>query len=467
MSRATEDHDTIAAISTPQGEGGIGVVRLSGDRAEAMVTDMYRRPSGRRRDRFTPRTVTFGYIVDATGARIDEVLVTVMKAPATYTREDVVEISCHGGSAPTGKILEQALARGARLARPGEFSKRAFLNGRIDLIQAEAIIDLIRSRSDKGWKTAFSQLDGRLSDAVADLERRLVASLADIEASIDFPDEELDIVDNTRLLERLRHLEQSARSMVATYGAGKIYRDGVGVAIVGRPNVGKSSLMNRLLDADRVIVTATPGTTRDTVEETLHIEGIAVRIVDTAGVRETDDEAERFGVERTLAAIDDADIVMPLFDQSVPLTDEDRHVVATVARRERTLIVALNKSDLPTGLTSDDVAALEALGHATVRISAKEGEGVDRLRSLLAETIRGKGEGLGDGPVLTRERHMRLLADVADAAGRGANAIVEGLSREFVAAELGQAKEALEELTGKVVDDQVIDRIFEEFCIGK
>ncbi|MBF0170317.1 MAG: tRNA uridine-5-carboxymethylaminomethyl(34) synthesis GTPase MnmE [Nitrospinae bacterium] len=469
MSYGTEEHDTIVALSTAAGEGGIGLVRLSGDRAGAILCALYRTPSGLKRERFTPRLMTYGFAVDEGGAKIDEIMATWLAAPATYTREEMVEIGCHGGVTVTRAILERVMRLGARMARPGEFSKRAFLNGRIDLVQAEGIIDLIRSRSEKGWKTAFSQLDGRLSEAIGTLEEKLVGLLAELEASIDFPDEELEIADDRRIGGELAALAAAAERLVATYGQGRLYREGIGVAIVGRPNVGKSSLMNALLEADRVIVTDTPGATRDTVEETLHIEGVAVRIVDTAGLRETDDTAERFGVERSLKAARQADILLLLVDRSSPLTDEDRAVVQTLEKEaiSADVLVVENKADLPDRLTGADRALLSTLAGTTVALSAKSGEGLDRLRSALGALMAQKGEGLGEGPVLTRERHCALLRRVAESARRGGETLTSGLSREFIAAELGDAKEALEELTGKVVDDQVVNRIFEEFCIGK
>lgn len=297
----------------------------------------------------------------------------------------------------------------------------------------------------------------------------VVSLLAELEASIDFPDEELDIAGDARIKAELSAVADAAERLIATYGQGRLYREGIGVAIVGRPNVGKSSLMNALLDSDRVIVTDTPGATRDTVEETLHIEGVAIRIVDTAGLRETDDVAEKFGVERSLKAAQQADLLLLLVDRSAPLTDEDRSVIESLQKEElgADLLLIENKVDLPDQLTKEDRANLSRFSERVVTISAKGGEGIDTLRSAIATIIEGKGEGLSDGPVLTRERHCGLLRIVAESARRGAETLAGGLSREFIAADLGAGKEALEELTGKVVDEQVVDRIFQEFCIGK
>ncbi|MGK7346102.1 MAG: tRNA uridine-5-carboxymethylaminomethyl(34) synthesis GTPase MnmE [Candidatus Nitrospinota bacterium M3_3B_026] len=460
-----KQQETIAAISTPVGEGGVGMVRVSGAGAVDIAKKMFREPSGGRRDDFEPRRVCYGYVTGAGGERIDEVLMTVMLSPNTYTREDMVEITCHGGPMVVRRVLDASLAGGARLAEPGEFSKRAFLNGRIDLVQAEAIIDIIRSRSEKGWKTAFSQLDGKLSETLSGIEKDLVDVMAALEASIDFPDEELDIAGDERLRSELVSLRRRVEGMILSYDAGRIYREGVAVAIVGRPNVGKSSLMNALLERERVIVTPVPGTTRDTVEETLQIEGIAVRIVDTAGVREAADEVEKIGVEKTLAAAREADVVLFVLDSSEPLKDEDIKAADALAGGAYSLIPVVNKSDRTLAL---DTAELQK--HAAgepVFVSAKTGEGLDGLRRRIAREVERKGEPLGEGPPLTRERHVSHLKEMAESIGRAIEALDAGMSREFIAADLAEAREAVARLTGKAFDDQVLDRIFSEFCIGK
>jgi tRNA modification GTPase len=461
--------ETIAAISTSMGEGGLSMVRLSGIDAVKIASEIYRTPKGASKQRFASRHATFGHAVDETGGRIDEIIITIMESPKTYTREDIAEITCHGGPVVVKKILNRALALGARMAQPGEFSKRAFLNGRIDLLQAEAIIDMIRARSEKGWKTAFSQLDGRLSQRLSHIENELITVIADMEASIDFPEEEIEIARDDEVKSKLTALKMSIEEMIATYGIGRIYRDGISVAIIGRPNVGKSSLMNALLERERVIVTPHPGTTRDTVEETLQIEGISIKIIDTAGLRQTEDMAEAMGVERSMLAAKESDVALFIFDGSEPLTQEDRDLITHIGGpgdlSGREIIPALNKSDRAQIAEADEIVRI--MGREPVRISAKTGEGLAELRKKMVERIEAKGELAGDGPPLTRERHLEQLRKMAQSVECAITAIDNGMSREFVAADLASAKESLEELTGKVVSEQVLDKIFNDFCIGK
>lgn len=461
--------ETIAAISTAMGEGGLSMVRLSGIDAVKIAGEIYRTPKGAQKRRFASRHATLGHAVDETGARIDEIIITIMEGPRTYTREDMAEITCHGGPVVVRKILNRALALGARMAQPGEFSKRAFLNGRIDLLQAEAIIDMIRARSEKGWKTAFSQLDGRLSERLSHIENELITVIADMEASIDFPEEEIEIARDDEVTAKLVALKTSIEAMIATYDIGRIYREGISVAIIGRPNVGKSSLMNALLERERVIVTPHPGTTRDTVEETLQIEGISLKIIDTAGLRQTEDMAERMGVERSIRAGREADVALFVFDGSEPLTEEDRDLITHIGGPEaaggRDIIPVINKSDREQMAEESEITRI--MGREPMKISAKTGGGLDELRKKMVERIEAKGELLGDGPPLTRERHLEQLRKMVESVERAITAVQQGMSREFVAADLASAKDSLAELTGKEVSEQVLDKIFNEFCIGK
>jgi tRNA modification GTPase len=461
--------ETIAAISTPSGESAIGIVRLSGATAVEIARQMFRAPSGKQRESFDSHKVYYGHVVDEGGAKIDETMVTVMLSPRTYTREDVVEISGHGGATAAKRILQRTLDLGARIADPGEFSKRAFLNGRIDLVQAEAIIDLISSKSEKGFKTAFSQLDGHLSIVLQEIEDGLIDIISAIEASIDFPDEELEIIDDSLLSEKLQKLQYKTSKLLDTYGVGRIYREGIGVAIVGRPNVGKSSLMNCLLERDRVIVTAQPGTTRDTVEETLQIEGVAVRIIDTAGVREAVDEAERMGAKRAVEAAREADIVLLILDGAERLSVDDINLIDELHSKDDpagpTIIPVVNKSDKILRLEVGDVE--KRTSHVVTRISAKNRTGIDNLRKRISAKIDKLGENLYEGPVLTRERHMEKLKEMSRSIECAIESVNKGMSREFVAADLQDAKEALGELTGKEIDEMALEKIFSEFCIGK
>lgn len=458
--------ETIVAISTPAGEGGIGMVRLSGAGACDIAKKNFRNSKGNAFKSFRPRYANYGYVVDDKGEKIDEALLTVMYSPKTYTREDMVEVTCHGGPMVTKKILQAFIACGARLAEPGEFSKRAFLNGRIDLVQAEAIIDIIRSRSEKGWKTAFSQLDGKLSERLASLESKLVTLLTDIEVGIDFPDEDFIAESSLARVDSMESLIKTIGRFIDTYDTGRIYREGIAVAIAGRPNVGKSSLMNALLERDRVIVTGTPGTTRDTVEETLQIEGIAVKIIDTAGLRETIDATETFGVQRSMTAIEEADLALLVFDGSVKLTAEDNALIETVTKRKNRsdLITVINKSDLTSAISK---TALSGLSASVISVSAKKGDGVDDLKKAISDAITDRGETFGEGQVVTRERHVALLRSMEKSVARSLEALHSGMSDEFIAADLSDAKESLGQLTGKSVTEEVIDKIFNEFCIGK
>ena len=463
-----QEEDTIAAISTPIGEGGIGVVRLSGVEAARILAEVFRGASGKPRKKFESHKVNYGFVVGKDGKKIDEVMATLMKAPLTYTREDVVEISCHGGSAVLKQVLRLALDSGARMAAPGEFSKRAFLNGRIDLLQAEAIIDLIRSTSEKGWTTAFSQLDGRLSHAVREMEEQFVEIIANIEASIDFPEDEIEIIDDTVITNKLQVLKENISNITETYIVGRVYREGVAVAIAGRPNVGKSSLLNALLERDRAIVTPHPGTTRDTIEETLHIDGIAIRVIDTAGVREANDPAETAGISKTIQAVENADIVLIMFDGAEPFHHEDQKMVEQILAlkgNSKSLISVVNKSDLVQKIDTAKIRTLVA--GEPVSISAKNGSGIEAIKKRINQEIDLMGQSLGEGPVLTRERHLEKFKEIEKSITSAISATKQKLSREYVAADLQEPKEALQELTGKVVEDSILEKIFNEFCIGK
>ncbi|VAX24791.1 tRNA-5-carboxymethylaminomethyl-2-thiouridine(34)synthesis protein MnmE [hydrothermal vent metagenome] len=459
--------ETIAAVSTPAGEGGVGMVRLSGAGAADIAKEIFRGAGGKPRHHFETRRVNYGFVVDGEGEKIDEVLLTVMLSPKTYTREDMVEISCHGGALVSRHILERVLSLGARIASPGEFSKRAFLNGRIDLVQAEAIIDLIRSKSQKGWKTAFSHLDGKLSETLSGIEMGLVNIMADLEASIDFPDEEIEIAEDKKILSSITALKKQVGGLASSYDIGRIYREGISVAITGRPNVGKSSLMNALLERDRVIVTPHPGTTRDMVEESLQIEGIEVKIIDTAGVREAMEPAEKMGVERAIMAAFDADIVLLVIDGSEGVTGDDKKLIEKLGAREAPFVIipVINKSDMEQKPDPWNIDGVDK--KMSIKISAKTGAGLDELKKRIAKEIESKGEPLGEGQTLTRERHIEQLKIVIASLERALKAMDEGLSREFIACDLADAKEAMEQLTGKAFDEQVLSKIFDEFCIGK
>ncbi len=456
-------NDTIAAVSTPLGEGGIGIVRLSGPRAVEIAGAVFRARSGESASSLPSRRARLGHIVDGDEV-LDEVLLTVMRAPATYTREDVVEISGHGGAVALQAVLELVLRCGARLAEPGEFTRRAFLSGRIDLAQAEAVVDLVRGRTEEAARAALRQLGGELSAEVERIHEDLFDLLVRVEADIDFPEEDLDALPAVELEARATAVRAGIDRLLSTSRRGMMLRDGIKAVIVGRPNVGKSSLMNGLLRRDRVIVTPVPGTTRDAVSETVNIQGIPVVLYDTAGIRDPRDEVEEQGVRLSRRHLEEADLVLLVLDRSEPLDGEDRAIASLSA--ERAVVVALNKSDLHARLTADDASFL-APGAPFVDVSATEGTGIERLEGAIVQAVQGKRLDGTEGAVVTRARHRDALVRAGEALERAMKAAREGLAPEFVSVDLREALDALGEITGRTAPEEILDRIFSDFCIGK
>jgi tRNA modification GTPase len=452
--------DTIAAISTPLGEAGIGIVRLSGPEAEPIARRLFR--PRRPRPRWQSHRLYLGHVLDAQGRVLDEVLLTLMRAPQSYTREDVVEIHCHSGYAVLRAILGAALALGARPARPGEFTLRAFLAGRLDLSQAEAVLEVIQARTEASLRVAAAHLAGGLGRRLGGLRAVLVAILARLEAALDFPEEaaELSPEDIGEELDApLRHLEE----LLGTYRQGRLLREGLDVVLAGRPNVGKSSLLNRLLDADRAIVTDIPGTTRDVIEESITLEGVALRLSDTAGLREARDKVEELGVARSQERLARADLVLYLVDRSDPLAPEDVRVLEELAGRPA--LVVVNKSDLPQRLDMEELR--RASPHALVEISALTGEGIDELKQALVDSALGGGLKTA-GDLVTQARHYELLVRAREALDRARELLAQASPPwELVALEVKEALTALGEITGEEVGDAVLDHIFSRFCIGK
>jgi tRNA modification GTPase len=442
--------DTIAAVSTPLGEGGIGIVRLSGAEALSIAKAIF--PG-----KLSDRRLSYGHIVDPqTGEPMDEVLVSYMATPHTYTREDVVEINCHGGPLPLQRILQLALSHGARLAQPGEFTMRAFLNGRIDLAQAESVLDVIRARTEASLRMAVQGLDGRLSSAIRDLREQLLSSLAYLTARIDFPEDEMPSQDVARPMnEALRAL----RELIATADAGMIYRFGVKTAIVGRPNVGKSSLLNRLLREDRSIVTPLPGTTRDTIEEVANLKGVPFALVDTAGIIHSKDLVESLGVERSRKAIRQADLVLVIIDVSQPITDADRDIVALTGDKA-TLVVA-NKCDLPRQANPME------LGRETIYTSALSGEGLGCLEQKMVEIALGGKVVTSDAPMVNNPRHKDALERAAKSLDEALRDLQAAMPDDFVTIHLTASLNALGEITGDAIQEDLLETIFANFCIGK
>lgn len=456
----TSPDDTIAALATPPGEGGIGIVRLSGDRAIGIVHSVF--VSSRGRDiRTDKRQIFHGEIQDA-GLAVDEVLVHVMRAPYTYTREDVVEVNCHGGAGPLNAVLGLVLKAGCRLAGPGEFTQRAFLNGRIDLVQAEAVIDRIRARTAAGLRAASAASCGLLSEEIYQIRDALLVAKSHIEAAIDFPDDDLPELIRPELRENVAAAHSRMDSLLETADAGRILREGATVAIAGRPNVGKSSLFNAMLRESRAIVTAQPGTTRDVLEEVVTIEGIPVRLTDMAGLRETVDEVERIGVELARRAITQSAMVLFMVDASEGAQNEDSALLEDLGELGVPVILIANKVDLGDELEQADLAYEFA---ATQKMSALTGQGLPELEATLSDLLRGGIQLAPDQALLTRVHQKDSLRRAAEAVGRiEANF---GSSPEFLSIDIDEALRALGEITGETTPDMVLDQIFSSFCIGK
>ena len=454
--------DTIGAIATPPGEGGVAIVRISGIDAEAIAARIFVQSAGKS-GRMKSHTLYHGRIRDPQSDRIlDEALLTVMRKPRSYTGEDVVEIHCHGGAFVVRQILGLILRQGARQADPGEFTKRAFLNGRLDLTQAEAVLDLIRAKTDKSAGIAINQVSGVLTTWVAELREELLDISVQVEAAIDFPEEEIELLRRQQLIGKIQALAQKISCISATYDWGKLYREGARVCICGRPNVGKSSLLNALLGEDRVIVTAVAGTTRDVIEESISLDGVPAVLWDTAGIRESDDQIERMGVDLSRRHMSKADVVLVVLDGSEPLVSDDELLLAGCPSKK--ILVAVNKSDLPQRLDAGDLSRLANSGEVRA-VSAKTGDGIEQLKKSLRDLlIDSEMEG---SLVITNLRHRVALDRSESSLSRAAVSLGEGYAAEFVAMDLNEARVALEEITGIIQSDDILERIFANFCIGK
>ncbi len=454
------EEDTIAAISTPLGQSGIGIVRLSGpDALEIAGRYFVGKVSLTGAE---DRKLYYGKFVEG-GEEVDEVLVSVMRAPHSYTTEDVVEFNCHGGGVVTRRVLSVLLSGGARQAERGEFTKRAFLGGRMDLAQAEAVIDLVGARTDCERRAAFSQLDGKLSEKLSELRSSLIGSLSLIEASLDFSDEDIEIGIQD-IVRSLSGVLGQIDSLIGSYSTGRFLRDGVKTVLVGKVNVGKSSLMNSLLGEDRAIVTCVPGTTRDTLEEWVDIDGVAFRIIDTAGLRDTEDVVEVEGRRRTVMHLGEADLVLAVVDASGPLDGEDLEVGRHVFSRRK--IVVLNKCDL--GLRVDVSSVNEVFGGGRrVEVSALTGHGMAELRADMVDELLGNRSAAPESVMLTRERHRDCLGKARSDLQSSLLALRENVPLEFVASDVREAASSLEEISGGTTPEDVLDRIFSEFCVGK
>lgn len=452
----TKEFDTIAAISTPLGEGAIAIVRLSGSDALSIAKKVFQ---GKDLDKVASHTINYGHIFDKDHL-VDEVMLSVMKAPKTFTREDLVEINTHGGIAVTQEILQLLLRSGARLAEPGEFTKRAFLNGRIDLAQAESVMDLIRAKTDQAANIAVKQLDGSLSNLINNIRQEILESLAQVEVNIDYPEyDDVETMTSQMLLEKTAHFEQLLETLLATAKRGKILREGLRTAIIGRPNVGKSSLLNQLLREEKAIVTDIAGTTRDVITEFANIGGVPLELIDTAGIRETEDVVEKIGVERSQKALEEADLVLLVLDASSPLTPKDLELLELSSATNR--IILLNKTDLP------EKIEIEKLPEDFIRISALKNENLDAVeKQIRALFFSGEIEAK-DATTLSNARHIGLVEQALDALKEANRGLAMGLPVDLIQVDITRCWQLLGEITGEAAPDELITQLFSQFCLGK
>lgn len=442
--------DTIAAISTPIGEGGIGIIRLSGQDARAIAQKLFDKP-------LSDHRLVYGHIINPeTSEIIDEVLISYMASPHTYTREDIVEINCHGGIVPLQQILGLVLKCGARPAEPGEFTLRAFLNGRIDLSQAESVLDIIQSKTNASLRHAVQGLEGKLSEQIRNLRGELLSILAYLTARIDFPEDEVEEQD---AIEPIKDALKTLNRLIDTADAGMIYRHGIRTAIVGRPNVGKSSLLNRLLRESRAIVTPIPGTTRDTLEEIVSLKGVPFVLVDTAGIARSADPVETLGIERSCKAIENAELVLLVLDSSQPLNEEDSEIIYLL--EGKTILVAANKSDLTT------MASLDDLTWPVIQTSALTGDGIENFESKMVDIALGGKVTSSDAFLVTNIRHKEALQRAAAHLAEVQASLEASMPDDFATIDLTAALQALGEITGEAVTEDLLETFFSQFCIGK
>lgn len=462
VEEATE-YDTIAAISTPPGEGAISIVRLSGDDALSIAMKIYK---GKDLTKVPTHTIHYGHIIDPkNNEMVDEVMVTVMRGPKTYTREDIVEINCHGGIVPTNKILQLLLTYGARMANPGEFTERAFLHGRIDLTQAESVLDIIEAKTDRSAQLALNHLGGSLAKLIRGLREDILDTLSKVEVNIDYPEYDgTEMITTNLLKERTIEVREKIQRLLETAQGGKILREGLATAIVGRPNVGKSSLLNYLLHEDKAIVTDVAGTTRDVIEEYVNIKGIPLKLIDTAGIRDTEDKVEKIGVERSRKAINQGDLVILVLNSSEPLTDEDRQLIDLTKDKQR--IVILNKTDLPQQIEVDEIEKLVGRENI-IETSIKNDVGVDELETRIKEMFAQGIENSQNEVIINNARHIALLNKAANSLDAVLTGINNGMPVDLCQTDMRDAWEYLGEITGDSYKDELLDELFSKFCLGK
>lgn len=456
------EFDTIAAISTALGEGGISIIRVSGDSALNIVSRIFNGKSIKGLESIGSYNLRYGHIVDAENNLIDEVLVSYMKGPKSFTAEDTVEINCHGGIIATNKVLELVITAGARLAEPGEFTKRAFLNGRIDLSQAEAVIDIIRAKTELSMKSAVLQAGGKISEIINEIRDTLIKLIAHIEATVDYPEDDLEEITSAKVSEALKEVVASINRAIESAEEGKIIREGISTVIVGKPNVGKSSLLNSLLMENRAIVTDVPGTTRDVIEEYVNIGGIPIKIIDTAGIRETDDLVEKIGVQKSKEKIDEADLVILILDSSRELTHEDREIIKYIKGKK--YIVLLNKVDLSGKINLSDLQDIKS--EYIINTSIVSGFGVDKLKEAIMKLFF-KGEINSNELLITNVRHKEALIRAGIDCNQAIGALSSTEAIDLASIDIRNAWYSLGQITGDTMEEDIIDKIFSQFCLGK
>lgn len=458
------DLDTITSISTPMGEGAIGIVRLSGPQAVEIADKLYK---GKHLLNDVPsHTINYGHIIDPESKEVvEEVMVSVLRAPKTFTREDIIEINCHGGILTINRVLELTMTYGARMAEPGEFTKRAFLNGRIDLSQAEAVMDFIRSKTDRASKVAMNQIEGRLSDLIKKQRQSILEILAQVEVNIDYPEYD-DVEDATTefLLEQSKEIKQEINHLLDTGAQGKIMREGLSTVIVGKPNVGKSSMLNNLIQDNKAIVTEVAGTTRDVLEEYVNVRGVPLRLVDTAGIRETEDIVEKIGVERSRKALSRADLILFVLNNNEALTQEDYTLYEVVKNED--VIVIVNKMDLEQNIDINEVK--DMIGDTPlIQTSMLKQEGIDELEIQIRDLFFGGEVQNQDMTYVSNSRHISLLKQARQTIQDAIDAAESGVPMDMVQIDLTRTWEILGEIIGETASDELIDQLFSQFCLGK
>lgn len=460
------EFDTIAAISTPMGEGAIAIVRLSGDEAVAIADKIFKSPNNKKLADVATHTIHYGHLIDPkTDEVVEEVMMSLMRGPKTFTREDVVEINCHGGIVSVNRVLQLVLRYGARLAEPGEFTKRAFLNGRIDLSQAEAVMDLIRAKTDRAMNVALGQMDGKLSRLITSLRQALLETLAQVEVNIDYPEyDDVEEMTIPVLLEKCGWVREEIIKLLQTSSQGKILREGLSTVILGRPNVGKSSLLNSLVQENKAIVTDIAGTTRDIIEEYVNVRGVPLRLVDTAGIRETEDIVERIGVERSREALKDADLILLVLNYGEELTIEDERLFETIQAMD--YIVVVNKTDIERKIDLNRVHEL-AGKHRVVSTSLLKEEGVIELEEAIAALFFEGQVEANDLTYVSNARHIALLHQAQQVIEDALDAAESGVPVDMIQIDVTRTWEILGEIIGDTVQESLINQLFSQFCLGK